>query len=647
MKLEIKFLNSVRFTKLLIAASRWLSKYSDVLNDLNVYPVPDGDTGTNMSMTLQSVENELIKLGHRIEMDELVDLVSESILVGARGNSGMILSQFIQGFLSVLREKKEITIDDVTKAFVAARKRVYETVSSPVEGSMLTVISKVAEGAVNYKGPKDDFILFLVHVKNIAQEAVEETPNQLPQLKNAGVVDAGGKGIFYMLEGFEKSVTDPEMLKDLERIVKSQEGRKKRLESPNVNNLENRIRYNYSLEFVVENENLDLDKFKEETATYGEIVVCAKFNKKTKLCINTDTPGIVLDLGIKHGQLTNIKIENIFITQETIETEAELDNEFSDKIENYQKELSFEESSEVIYGIDFKNRENKISDVAIVTDSASDLTKEFIKGLDVSIIPLNVKLGSNEYYKDGSEMIKNSFWQEITKNNILPNTSQPSPGEFKKLYEDLLKKGYKKIISIHISSKLSGTQQAAKVAKEMLDTKDSEKITIIDSKSVSLGLGYQVLYAARAVKNGIHMKEILKSLEEVQDKERIYFVVNDMKYLAREGRIGKTKGLIGEILNLKTILRIENGEISFECSAISEASAINYLVRVVKHYNSKDGINVGVAWGGTEKEEKATEKLEERISEIEGICFTEKYGVGATIGAHTGPVYGVAITKKI
>ena len=182
MKLEIKVLNSMRLTKLLIAASRWLSKYADVLNDLNVYPVPDGDTGTNMSMTLQAVENELIKLNHEPNMKELVEIVSEAILLGARGNSGTILSQIIQGFLSSIEDKEEITVDDVIKAFGMAKERAYQAVSEPVEGTMLTVIRRVAEEAAVYQGNKDDFILFLVHLKNVAKEAVEETPNLLPAL---------------------------------------------------------------------------------------------------------------------------------------------------------------------------------------------------------------------------------------------------------------------------------------------------------------------------------------------------------------------------------------------------------------------------------------------------------------------------------
>lgn len=273
MKLEIKVLNSMRLTKLLIAASRWLSKYADVLNDLNVYPVPDGDTGTNMSMTLQAVENELIKLNHEPNMKELVEIVSEAILLGARGNSGTILSQIIQGFLSSIEDKEEITVDDVIKAFGMAKERAYQAVSEPVEGTMLTVIRRVAEEAAVYQGNKDDFILFLVHLKNVAKEAVEETPNLLPKLKEAGVVDAGGKGIFYVLEGFEKSVTDPEMLKDLERIVQSQAKRKERMEYTFQEPQD--IKFRYCTEFIIEEGTFDLEGYKKEISSLGDSMVCA------------------------------------------------------------------------------------------------------------------------------------------------------------------------------------------------------------------------------------------------------------------------------------------------------------------------------------------------------------------------------------
>ena len=204
---NIKTIDAKVLSRMFLAGAKNLEAKKEWINELNVFPVPDGDTGTNMSMTLQAVENELIKLNHEPNMKELVEIVSEAILLGARGNSGTILSQIIQGFLSSIEDKEEITVDDVIKAFGMAKERAYQAVSEPVEGTMLTVIRRVAEEAAVYQGNKDDFILFLVHLKNVAKEAVEETPNLLPKLKEAGVVDAGGKGIFYVLELSENGKT--------------------------------------------------------------------------------------------------------------------------------------------------------------------------------------------------------------------------------------------------------------------------------------------------------------------------------------------------------------------------------------------------------------------------------------------------------
>ncbi|MGL5982136.1 MAG: DAK2 domain-containing protein, partial [Cetobacterium sp.] len=312
MNIEVKVLNSTRLTKLLIAASRWLSKYSDVLNDLNVYPVPDGDTGTNMSMTLQAVENELIKLNHEPDMEELAEIVSEAILLGARGNSGTILSQIIQGFLEGVRTKEEVGVDDVKVAFRIAKEKAYKAVSEPVEGTMLTVIRRVAEEAEKYTGPSDDFIPFLVYLKEAAQEAVQETPNQLPKLKEAGVVDAGGQGIFYILEGFEKSVTDPDMLHDLERIVQSQAKRKDIMEHSG-NHVFEDIKFKYCTEFVIESGDFDLDDYKSKIVNHGDSMVCAQTSKKTKTHIHTNNPGLVLEIAGQLGNLSNIKIDNMEI----------------------------------------------------------------------------------------------------------------------------------------------------------------------------------------------------------------------------------------------------------------------------------------------------------------------------------------------
>ena len=313
MEIKVNVLNAMRLTKLLIAASRWLSRHADILNDLNVYPVPDGDTGTNMSMTLQSVENQLIKLSYEPDMEELCDTVSEAILLGARGNSGTILSQIIQGFLDGIRDKEEATVEDTISAFELAKEKAYKAVSNPVEGTMLTVIRKVSEGAKAYTGDKSDFVPFLIHLKNVAAEAVEETPKLLAKLKEAGVVDAGGKGIFYILEGFEKSISDPQMLEDLERIVQSQAKRQERLDA-NAMTMEE-IKFKYCTEFIIENGKFDLDSYKNEIGVLGDSMVCAQTSKKTKTHIHTNNPGLVLEIAGKLGNLSNIKIDNMELQQ--------------------------------------------------------------------------------------------------------------------------------------------------------------------------------------------------------------------------------------------------------------------------------------------------------------------------------------------
>ena len=844
MKIEIKILNPVRLTKLFIAASRWLSKYADVLNDLNVYPVPDGDTGTNMSMTLQSVENALIGLQSEPNMEELVDIISEAVLLGARGNSGTILSQIIQGFLDAVRDKEEIDIETAAKAFVSAKERAYKAVSQPVEGTILTVIRRVSEAAMAYDGPKDDFIPFLVNLKNAAADAVEDTPNLLPKLKEAGVVDAGGKGIFYVLEGFEKSVTDPEMLKDLARIANSQVNRKQKLEYIN----KNEIKFKYCTEFIIESGSFDLDEYKERIGKLGDSMVVAQTRKKTKTHIHTNHPGQALEIAGSLGDLNNIKIENMEIqhshvlvkeeelnkvdirgiVKETTPEEPKLlfnekniennvaiyavvdnkniadlflkdgasatliggqtknpsvsdieeglkqikaktiyilpnnkniiasaklaakrdnrdiividtktmlegyyftknrkmnlqtllrqlkfnnsieitkavrdtkvndieikigDNialvngtltEKAERVEDLIKKIyekyandntlaitvvrgktATEEGNEAIKSKNFKKfyeydgeqdnysyyiyleqRDPSLSKIAILTDSASDITPDMIEGLDVTVIPIRLKIGENNY-KDGVNLSKKEFWHKLLTEKVVPKTAQPSPAEFRDYYEELFNKGYEKIISLHISSKMSGTQQVAKVAREML--KREKDIIIVDSKSVTFGQAYQVLEAAKMIKAGAKLEDILTRLYEIADKMKVYFAVSDLTYLEKGGRIGRASSVIGNLLKLRPVLKLEDGEVSLETKTFGERGAISYMEKIIKN-EGKNSIYLYTAWGGTNQELRNTDILKKTADTMRKIEYKGRFEIGATIGSHSGPVFGIGIISKI
>ena len=837
MEIKVNVLNAMRLTKLLIAASRWLSRHADILNDLNVYPVPDGDTGTNMSMTLQSVENQLIKLSYEPDMEELCDTVSEAILLGARGNSGTILSQIIQGFLDGIRDKEEATVEDTIVAFELAKEKAYKAVSNPVEGTMLTVIRKVAEGARNYTGDKSDFVPFLIYLKNVASEAVEETPKLLVKLKEAGVVDAGGKGIFYILEGFEKSISDPQMLEDLERIVKSQAKRQERLDA-NAMAMEE-IKFKYCTEFIIENGKFDLDSYKAEIGVLGDSMVCAQTSKKTKTHIHTNNPGLVLEIAGKLGNLSNIKIDNMELQQhknmmfsddaykaeesknkilvrnensrpvayfaiadnkeigelflnsgatavlfggqtqnpsvadieeglkkieaqtivilpnnKNIISSARIAAERSDKevtvlettsmleghyivknkefnLEKTAKNLNRNSSIEITkavrntrvdnleisegnfiamvngkikekanslvelieivkenyiteytlnifvsigkeadkeatailrkigeeksyrdiegnqnnypYYIYIENRDPKLAEIAIVTDSTSDLTPEFIKDLDVEIVPLKIKLDGNNYYREGVDISKREFWRKLLTEGQLPKTSQPSPAEFKAMYEKLFAKGYKKIISIHISGKLSGTQQAARVGKGM--TSREGDIAIIDSKTTTFALGHIVTEAAKMAKERKSFKEIIDWIEESKESMKVYFVVKDLEFLQKGGRIGRASAMVGGLLKLKPVLKVENGEVSVEAKAIGERGAMLHMEKLIK--NSKNSIILYTAWGGTQSELANADLLRNAAERMKRVDYRGRVEIGATLGSHTGPVYGMGVMDKI
>lgn len=832
-KLEIKVLTAVRLAKLFIAGSRWVSKYADVLNDLNVYPVPDGDTGTNMSMTLQAVENDLIRLNEEMTMEGLIETVSESVLLGARGNSGTILSQIIQGFLSGIVGKAELDIKDVIHAFDRARDQAYKSVSEPVEGTILTVMRMVAEEAARWPEDKDNFIEFLTHMKNTAGKAVEETKEMLPKLKEAGVVDAGGKGLYYFLEGFEKSVTDYELLKDLERIVSNQAKRKKTKVF-----VEEDLTYTYCTEFIIMSGEFDINRYKIELQDLGDSLIVAQTNKKTKTHVHSNNPGKVLEIAGKYGELTNIKIDNMKLQHRSLVVDenahtfkvvhsniiveqgnVKKDTAYfavADSVEigelflkagaagviiggqsknpsvadfeelmssvNYKKSFILPNNKNIIaaaklasernrkesfvietksmlegyyilknsrnssidevitdskrnisieitkavrdtrvdnldikegnyialvngkikyaeerieeligdiyrenitndtlrvyaikgketikagndmlvspaiemiihegqqenyqYYIYMENRNPKLPEVAIVTDSACEIPEDMAKELGITIAPILINFGT-ESYKSDVEMSKDEFWRRINKGETA-KTAQTSPAELKQIFEKLFAKGYKKIISISLSNKLSGQQQAIKLARTMLSRE--EDIIVVDSKGVTMIQGHLVMEAAKMAKKGESVDKILEWLEVTREKAKAYFIVNNLSYLEKGGRIGKASALIGGLLKMKPILKIEDGEVCQHKKVLGELQAVGTIEKYLKDEAKNGKLIAYPIWGGGSEEQLIGEKIKQNLEKNSKIEVRGKFQIGPVIGAHSGPIYGVVFFPKV
>lgn len=274
-----------------------------------------------------------------------------------------------------------------------------------------------------------------------------------------------------------------------------------------------------------------------------------------------------------------------------------------------------------------------MANIRIVTDSTADLPQELVDRYGITVVPLNV-IFKDRTYKDGVELDTDRFYELQSKASVLPTTSQPSPGEFVEAYQPLIDEGAD-IISIHISSLMSGTMQSARLAEDKLKY---PKLKVVDSRGVSMLLGSQVLEAARAVEEGRSVPEILELLESFKDRHKIFFVVDTLEYLQRGGRIGKASAILGTLLNVKPVLTIKEGEIFPAEKVRGINKAMDRMIELIKEeLGEKTPLRCFVVHGiSPEVFQGLQDRAKEELNCVE--IFTHR--VGAVVGAHVGP--GVA-----
>lgn len=274
--------------------------------------------------------------------------------------------------------------------------------------------------------------------------------------------------------------------------------------------------------------------------------------------------------------------------------------------------------------------------IALVTDSTSDLTEEMKKECDIHIVPLKVSFGDQEYSDD--ELSSEEFYQRLAEEEELPKTSQPTPEEFGRVYSKLLEE-YQEVISVHISSALSGTFNAANLAKE----KFKEKIHLVDSKTISLGTALMMMEAARNIKEGYDTAWILNNLEKARKNIETLFTLNTLEYLQKGGRIGRVQGFMGSLLNLKPIIRVgDDGVYHTYAKAHSQKKSLETVVQAFQDLaKGRKQIRLAVAHGAAEQAGQYLKEALENACQLQTSVFTQ---VGAVIGVHTGPgTVGAAI----
>lgn len=308
-----KTINGIMLRSMLLTAAKVLQINRGMIDSLNVFPVPDGDTGTNMSMTLQSAAKELTACGSN-KISEISDAVSRGALQGARGNSGVITSQILRGMCAVFKKSEEIDVKVFAQALINGAEVAYGAVNEPKEGTMLTVIRMIAENAQNTRRKNSDFETFFPEIIKAGNEAVELTPTLLPVLKKAGVVDAGGKGLMCIFDGMFKAIMGETVTADIE-VIDTTTTSDTLMEHADIMSL-GEIEFAYCTEFFIINlmkqtTLADIERFKEFLTTIGDCVIVIGDLELVKVHVHTNQPGVALTHALQLGELYKLKIENM------------------------------------------------------------------------------------------------------------------------------------------------------------------------------------------------------------------------------------------------------------------------------------------------------------------------------------------------
>ena len=306
--MAVKTINTELLQKMFLAGAANLEAKKEFINELNVFPVPDGDTGTNMTLTILSAAKE-VKALENPDMVAIAKAISSGSLRGARGNSGVILSQLLRGFTKEIREHKEIDTITLAKACERATATAYKAVMKPKEGTILTVAKGASQKAAELAETTEDLDTFISEVINYAQEVLEKTPEMLPGLKEAGVVDSGGQGLLEVMRGAYDAFQGKEI--DYSAIEASA-GTKMVKPSEQA---ETEIKFGYCTEFIIMLEKeftaKDETEFKAYLESIGDSIVCVADDDIVKIHVHTNDPGLAIQRALTYGQLSRMKIDNM------------------------------------------------------------------------------------------------------------------------------------------------------------------------------------------------------------------------------------------------------------------------------------------------------------------------------------------------
>ena len=581
----IAYLNAPRLLRALSAGISHVFQRREYLNRINVFPVPDGDTGTNMAFTFKTIL-EATATSPDDRVDELMDHVADAALDGARGNSGAIMAQYFHGFREAVIGRRLLTAASLASASQAGAIAAWTAMSKPVQGTLPTVLEdfsnelerRVTEGVT-------DIQALLRYGPERARESVANTPNQLPVLRQAGVVDAGGQGFVDLLDGIwtyvESGAVDPPVTETIDEQVFP------------LGEFDVGV-HRFCTECVLEGENLDRDAVmaRMETLDASSLVV-AGGRGRIRVHIHVNNPADVFLACEQFGRITQQK---------------------ADDMERQHGLL------------------NHPGKTAIVVDSGADLPQSEIDRLSIHVVPVRLSFGDREYL-DGVSLTPQEFYRLLEESEEAPLTSQPPAQDFSRVYSLLTSHGYS-VVSVGLSEQLSGTTAAARQAA---GRPDAGAVRVFDTLSATAGQGLLAIVAAEAAAKGMSANEIEALLEEMRPRTRVIAVADDLSYGVKGGRVPKVVKRITGWLHINPVLMASpEGKLTLGGFHAGRGARPVALARSAVRKMAREGMyRVIIAHVNNEKGAVETRHyILEKHGRIHSCHITE---AGPALGVHLGP----------
>ncbi|MEN1727023.1 MAG: DegV family protein [Pseudomonadota bacterium] len=564
----------------------------DYINSINVFPVPDSDTGTNLAFTLASV-HAAIERPAKGGLSELLDRIAESAINGARGNSGAIMAQYFQGLNESGQGADAIDAKRLSSMAADAARSAWTAMSNPVPGTLPTVLEDFADELVRRAGDGvEDIRLLFRQGLDRARRSLAQTPDQLAVLKDAGVVDAGAQGFVDMLDGiwgYMRTGKEPALPKGTGGQIQHEPvGRE--TSAPE--------EHRFCTECLLEGEDLDIAGLRAHLESMdASSLVVAGGRSKARIHIHTDSPGDVFRVCNEYGEIRQQKADDMAKQHGLM---------------------------------------NQRGQVAIVTDSAADLPADEMERLGIHMVPVRL-IFDNEEFLDKLTITPAEFYAKLAASELKPQTSQPPPADFRRQFELLTSHGLD-VLAVQLSGALSGTRQASEAAAKLINKDaEAERVQVFDTFNAACGQALMVLWAAEAAARGWDRADIVDRLQEQIDDFKTYALVRDLSWGVRGGRIKPWMETVSQKLSLNPVLTASSEGLLKACSVIpGKKKAVERFARFLLRKMKGDACyRIMISHTNARDDARTLRDLLLAGHPEVDACWLEE--ASPAVGAHAGP----------